>query len=85
MSESTPNEVEIEFDFEGWGDVRPARRDDESRSGKRPPMTSKLVLRQRSNRSAKDWLALNAVWIFSVSFATLSVCGWLFNFLMNPL
>ena len=85
MSESTPNEVEIEFDFEGWGDVRPARRDDESRSVKRPPLAPRLVLRNGINSSAKDWLALNAVWIFSVSFATLSVCGWLFNFLMNPL
>ncbi|TWU49502.1 hypothetical protein [Rubripirellula reticaptiva] len=85
MSESTPNEVEIEFDFEGWGDVRPARRNDESRSVKRSPLSPKLTLRKGISSPTKDWLALNAVWIFSVSFATLSVCGWLFNFLMNPL
>ncbi|MCC9645181.1 hypothetical protein LOC71_23120 [Rhodopirellula sp. JC740] len=85
-----PTELESEFCLEGWGKAPPR-----SRTGKttrsQPPRPQKQTpkrrqaFRVRLDGPAKEWLALNAAWIFTAIFSTLSVCGWLFNFFMNPL
>lgn len=85
-----PTELEREFCLDGWGEVSPGSHCEKPTCSqpprpKRPPPERTQTFQIGVNSPVKDWLALNAVWIFSVSFATLSVCGWLFNFFMNPL